>query len=155
MAPRRLSLAALTVLELSPAEMVSCAADAGYSCVGLRLIPATDREPAWPIIGDTPLVREVERRLADTGIAVLDIEILRVKPDTRIEDYHAALETGARLGARHVLVAGNDPEASRLPARIAPPCHLGAPLRPTMDPEAMPCADVKHLQQAGRVRAHA
>ncbi len=104
-----LSLAALTVLELSPADMVSCAADAGYSHVGLRLIPATDREPTWPIIGDTPLVREVERRLADTGIKVLDIEIFRLKPDTRVEDYRAALETGAKLGARHVLVAGNDP----------------------------------------------
>jgi len=155
MAPHRLSLAALTVLELSPAEMVSCAADAGYSCVGLRVIPATDREPAWPIIGDTPLVREVERRLADTGIAVLDIEILRVKPDTRIEDYHAALETGARLGARHVLVAGNDPEASRLTERFAALCDLGAPLGLTMNLEPMPWTDVKNLQQAVRVVAHA
>ena len=60
-----LSLAALTVLELSPPDMVSCAKEAGYSHVGLRLIPATDREPTWPIIGDTPLVRELERRLAD------------------------------------------------------------------------------------------
>ena len=146
-----LSLAALTVLELSPAEMVSCAADAGYSCVGLRLIPATEREPTWPIIGDTPLVREVERRLADTGIAVLDIEILRLKPDTRIEDYRAALETGARLGARHVLVAGNDPEEARLTERFAALCELGAPLGLTMDLEPMPWTDVKNLQQAARV----
>jgi sugar phosphate isomerase/epimerase len=155
MAPRRLSLAALTVLELSPAEMVTCAADAGYSCVGLRLIPATDREPVWPIIGDTTLVRDVEQRLAATGIVVLDIEILRVKPDTRIEDYHAALETGARLGARHVLVAGNDPEASRLTERFAALCDLGAPLGLTMNLEPMPWTDVKNLQQAVRVVADA
>ncbi|HEY5308601.1 MAG TPA: sugar phosphate isomerase/epimerase, partial [Casimicrobiaceae bacterium] len=38
---RILSLAALTVLELSPPDMVSCAAAAGYTHVGLRLLPAT------------------------------------------------------------------------------------------------------------------
>lgn len=150
-----LSLAALTVLELSPADMVSCAADAGYSHVGLRLIPATDREPTWPIIGDTPLVREVERRLVDTGIKVLDIEIFRLKPDTRVDDYRAALETGAKLGARHVLVAGNDPDESRLVERFAALCDLGAPLGLTMNLEPMPWTDVKTLQQGARVIAHA
>ena len=148
-----LSLAALTVLELSPADMVSCAAEAGYSHVGLRLIPATDREPTWPIIGDTPLVREVERRLADTGIKVLDIEIFRLKPDTRVDDYRAALETGAKLGARHVLVAGNDPDESRLVERFAALCDLGAPLGLTMNLEPMPWTDVKTLQQGARVIA--
>ena len=39
--PRALSLSALTVLELSPPQMVRCAADAGYDYVGLRLLPAT------------------------------------------------------------------------------------------------------------------
>jgi sugar phosphate isomerase/epimerase len=153
MSRRPLSLAALTVLELSPADMVSCAADAGYSHVSLRLIPATDREPTWPIIDDTPLVREVERRLADTGIQLLDIEIFRLKPDTRVEDYRAALETGARLGAQHVLVAGNDPEESRLAERLAALCDLGAPLGLTMNLEPMPWTDVKNLQQGARVAA--
>jgi sugar phosphate isomerase/epimerase len=155
MAHYPLSLAALTVLELSPAEMVSCAADAGYAHIGLRLIPATEREPVWPIIGDTPLVRDVERRLADTGIEVLDIEIFRIKPDTRVEDYRAALETGARLGARHVLVAGNDPDISRLTATFAALCDLGAPLGLTIDLEPMPWTDVKNLQQGAQVVAGA
>lgn len=153
MSSHPLSLAALTVLELSPAEMVSCAADAGYSHVGLRLIPATDHEPAWPIVGDTPLVREIERRLADTSIEVLDIEIFRVKPDTRVESYRIALETGARLGARHVLVAGNDPEEARMTERFAALCDIGAPLGLTMDLEPMPWTDIKNLQQAARVVA--
>ena len=36
-----IALAALTVLELTPPEQVSVAAQAGYSHVGLRLIPVT------------------------------------------------------------------------------------------------------------------
>jgi sugar phosphate isomerase/epimerase len=150
---RALSLAALTVLELSPPEMVGCAADAGYTHVGLRLIPATDNEPTWPVIGDTPLVRELEHRLADCGVRTLDIEIFRLRPDTVVERYLPALETGARLGAQHVLVAGNDPDEPRLTERFAALCVLGAPLGLTFDLEPMPWTDVKQLQQAERIAA--
>ena len=107
--------------------MVACVADAGYFHVGLRLIPATDRGPTWPIVGGTPLVRDVERALGDSGIEVLDVEIYRIKPETRDADHRAALDTGARLGARHVLVAGNDPDEARLTKRFAPLCERGTP----------------------------
>jgi len=43
---RIFSLSALTVLELPPPDMVTCAREAGYSHVGLRLIPATPTEPS-------------------------------------------------------------------------------------------------------------
>lgn len=112
--PRTIALAALTVLELAPPDMVTCAAAAGYSHVGLRLLPATPDEPTYPTVGDTPLVREIERRLAGGGVRVLDVEIFRLKHDTDVRDYMAALETGARLGAQHVLVAGNDPHEGGL-----------------------------------------
>jgi sugar phosphate isomerase/epimerase len=152
---RPLSLAALTVLELSPPEMVVCASDAGYSHVGLRLLPATDNEPTWPVVGDTPMVRELERRLAETGVRTLDIEIFRLQPDTDVRSYLPALETGARLGAKHVLVAGNDPDEARLTERFAALCDLGAPLGLTFDLEPMPWTDVKNLQQGARIAAAA
>ena len=63
---------------------MSCAADAGYGYVGLRLLPATAEEVQHPMVGDTPLVRETARRLADTGVRALDIEIFRLKPDTDV-----------------------------------------------------------------------
>jgi sugar phosphate isomerase/epimerase len=151
---RALSLAALTVLELSPPEMVECAAQAGYAHVGLRLLPATDHEPTWPVIGATPMVRELERRLADSGVRALDIEIFRLQPDTAVARYLPALETGARLGAKHVLVAGNDPDETRLTERFAALCDLGAALGLSFDLEPMPWTDVKDLGQAARIAAH-
>src|SRR6478736_2642183 len=102
---RPLSLSALTVLELSPPQMVECAAEAGYDFVGLRLLPATDHEVRHEIVGDTPMRRETLARLRDTGVRVLDAEILRVKPDTDVAAYAPMLETAAELGARYVLVA--------------------------------------------------
>jgi sugar phosphate isomerase/epimerase len=144
-------LAALSVLELTPPGMVSCAADAGFACVGLRLIPATDEEVRHDIVGDTPLVRETRHRLADTGIAVLDVEIFRLKPDTDVRDYRAALETAARLGAREALVAGNDPDETRLIERFAQFCDLAREFGIAGNLEPMPWTDVKTFADGARV----
>ena len=150
-ASRALSLAALTVLELSPPEMVSCAADAGFSHVGLRLLPATPEERVYPVIGDTPMVRDIARRLAHTGIAVLDIEIVRLRPATKPADYLPVLETGSRLGARHLLVAGNDPDEARLVENFAELAALAAPLGLSLGIEPMPWTDVRDFRAALRV----
>jgi sugar phosphate isomerase/epimerase len=131
--------------------MVACAADAGYSHVGLRLLPATPEEPVYPVVGDTPMVREIARRLASTGVHVLDVEILRLKPSTSVADYRAALETGARLGARHALVTGNDADESRLVENFAALAELAAPLHLSLALEPMPFSDVKHAAAAWRI----
>jgi len=148
---RPISLAALTVLELTPPEMVDCAAEAGFSHVGIRLLPATPTEPQYDIVGDTPLLREVERRLADTGVKVLDVEIFRIKPDTRVGDYEAAIATAARLGASELLIAGNDPDEARLIDSFAAFCDLAGSYGLGADLEFMPWTDAKDLPQAARV----
>ena len=109
MSERIFSLASLTVLELSPPEMVEVAARAGYSHLGLRLVPATPEEHHFPLVADTGLRRQTRDRLRDTGVRVLDVEILRLKPQTRISDFEAVLAVGAQFSAREVLVAGNEP----------------------------------------------
>ena len=149
--PRPISLAALTVLELTPPEMVTCAAEAGFSHVGIRLLPATPTEPQYDIVGDTPLLREVERRLADTGVKVLDVEIFRLKPETRISDYEAAIATAARLGARELLVAGNDPDEARLVDSLGAFCDLAGRYGLGVGLEFMPWTDAKDLTQAARI----
>jgi sugar phosphate isomerase/epimerase len=149
--PRIVSLSALTVLELPPPAMVACAAEAGYSHVGLRLVPATPTEVRYDTIGDTPTVRETRARLDDTGVRVLDIEILRLQPETKVADFLPALETAARLGASNALVAGNDPDESRFVERFAELSDLASQFRIAPSIEPMPWTDVKSFADGARV----
>lgn len=149
---RPISLAPLTVLELTPPELVACAADAGYDGVGLRLIRATDEEPVLPTLGQTPMIRETRRRLDDTGVFLLDIEVLRLRPDTNVrDDFGAFLETGAYLGAQQILVTGNDPDHARLADNLAELGEFahGFGLTPNLEP--MPWTDVRDLREAALI----
>lgn len=149
---RRISLAPLTVLELSPPELVSCAAEAGYDGVGLRLIRATEDEPLRPTVGETPMIRETRRRLDDTGLFVLDIEVLRLRPDTRVrDDFGLFLETGAYLGATQVLVTGNDPDHSRLADNLADLGEFARDFGVVPNLEPMPWTDVRNLDEAAEI----
>ena len=121
----------------------------------MPLLPPTAEEVQHPMVGDTPLVRETARRLADTGVPVLDIELFRLKPDTAVEDYRAALETGARLGAREVLLAGNDPDEARLTDNFAAFCDLAREFGMGANLEPMPWTDVRNFAQGARIVAAA
>lgn len=149
---RPIALAPLTVLELGPAEMVDCAARAGFDAVGLRLIRATEAEPLRSTIGLTPLIRETRRRLDDTGLALIDIEVLRLTPQTHVRhDYAAFMETGAYLGASQILVTGNDPDHARLADHLAELADLAADYGLTPNLEPMPWTDVENVAQAAAI----
>lgn len=148
---RIFSLAALTVLELSPPEMVEVAARAGYSHVGLRLLPATAEEHHFPLLADAELRRQTQLRLRDTGVRVLDLEILRLKPETRVADFEAVLEVGAEFGGSELLVAGNDPDEGRLTENFAHLCEMAGDYGIFPHLEFMPWTDAPDLTSAWRV----
>src|SRR5207249_2575267 len=106
---RAIGLAALTVVELPHHEQVSATAQAGYSHVGLRLIPVAGQ----PVIHALD-ASELERRLADTGVRVLDVEVFRLAPQTDIKEFEAVMATAQRLGATELLVHGADYNEARL-----------------------------------------
>lgn len=148
MASRIVSLAHLTVIELSPPELVTAAAAAGFSHVGLRLRPPSPEQRQPPILGDTPMRRELLRRLDDTGVRVLDVEIVRLLPGQTVADFEPLLETGARLGARYVLVSGEIPDASALADAFAAFCGLAAGHNLVAALEFMPWTSVRSLAEA-------
>ncbi|MDO3402370.1 TIM barrel protein [Mycolicibacterium neoaurum] len=151
---RLLSLAPLTVLELDPAELVTCAAATGFDAVGLRLIPATDQEPVRPTIGMTALIRETRRRLDDSGLRLLDVEVVRLVPDTDVRsDFEGILETGAFLGASEVLVTGYDPDHQRTADNLAELSLLAAEYGITANVEPMPWTAVRNIHEGAALVA--
>lgn len=140
-----LGVAPLTHLALSPADMVGNARDAGYDFLGLRLVPATPTEPQHDCRPGSPLVRETLARLRDSGLRLVDIEIFRLKPETDVAAYEPFLETGALLGARHALVAFQDPDLGRLGERLAAFGALAARYGLGVDAEPTPWYEVSTL----------
>lgn len=157
MTKRFFSLAALTVLELPPDEMIDVAASTGYGGVGLRLIPATPEEVHFSLLDSPKLRRATFNRLRNTDIRVVDIEILRLTPQTRvIEDFSRVLELGANLGASEVLVAGNDNHKSRILDNFCSLCELAQPFDLHPHLEFMPWTGVSNLSEARHIigKAH-
>jgi len=143
---RAVGLAALTVLELPPDEQVSVAAQAGYSHVGLRLIPVAGQ----PVIHAFDAA-EVERRLSDTGVGVLDVEVFRLTPQTNIKDFEAVMATAQRLGATELLVHGADSDEARLIETFGRLCDLAAGYGLSANLEPMPWVEVSNLAKAMRI----
>jgi sugar phosphate isomerase/epimerase len=143
---RPIGLAALTVLELPHEEQIRVAAQAGYSHVGLRLVPVAGQPYTHTFHPST-----VERRLAETGIEVLDVEVFRLTPETRVSDFEAVLEASARLKATELLVHGADPDASRLAGTFGALCDLAARYGLSANLEPMPWVDVSNVASAMRI----
>jgi sugar phosphate isomerase/epimerase len=124
---RRLSLAHLTVLDTTPPELVTVAADAGFRTVGIRLTATPSvGVPPYDMLHEGPLLRETLRRMADTGVSVLDTEFLRFEPELPVGIPEGFLDVSARLGARHVLVMSAEPEEARTLERFGELCDRAA-----------------------------
>lgn len=143
---RAIGLAALTVLELPHEEQVSVAAGAGYTAVGLRLVPVAGQPYEHRLD-----VSAIERRLADTGIKVLDVEVFRLTADTRVAGYEAAMAMAARLQATELLVHGADADERRLIDSFGALCELAAKYRLNANLEPMPWVDVADVSKALRI----
>ena len=143
---RRIGLAALTVLELSPAEQIDVAARAGYDFVGLRLVPVAGQPYRHPVD-----VAEIEKRLADSDVPVLDVEVFRLAPETKVADFEPMLAIAARLRATDLLVHGTDPDEARLAETWGRFCDLAGSYGLAANLEPMPWVDVSTVPKANRI----
>jgi sugar phosphate isomerase/epimerase len=145
------SLAALTALELAPPDLIEVAAACGYEHVGLRLMPAVAGGPAYPLMNDETKLKETIARIDATGVTVADLEIAALRAETEIASFEAFFDAGARLGAKHILVAAYDPDLGRFTDRYAQFCQAARPYGLTADLEFMPWTSVPNLKEAMRI----
>ena len=146
---RTLSLAALTLLDVPPPEQVRIAAQAGFTHVGLRLLPATPSDPDYDMLGDTAAVRDTLAALMETGVRVSDVEIVRLTPDFSVDArLQLFFTTAARLGAKQVLVAGNDDNRARSAENLARLAEAGQEHGLIMNLEPMPWTHLRTIAEA-------
>jgi len=134
-----LSLAPATVLELDPSAAVRCAADAGFPLAGARL--------------SNPLqqARTLTSALRGTGVGLLDIEFLRLSRGPLTDDQRRLAVASGDLGARYLLVIGDDPDDAALQGKLADLVDLlaGSPTRLALEP--VPYTAVPRLVDAVRL----
>lgn len=138
---RLLSISAGVHPDLSPADMVSTAASAGWPACGIWFDGTTwsDRTTA-----------EVRRRLDDTGIVALDVE--PIIPADGSDDHAARLvEAAARLGARFVLFTSRLKDHGATAARYAEVCAMAEPHGITVVCEFLPIFPLSSIAIADQV----
>lgn len=145
------SLAHLTVLQLTPPEMVDVAAKAGYRYVSLRLTRVTPDEPLYDLAHDRQLMKDTRARLKATGLGVLDIELFRMDPTLEPETFIPVLEATAELGAKLIICQLPDPDRVRATARFARLCDLAKPLGIFVNLEFPHWTDTPNLSAAVKV----
>ena len=121
------SLAHLTANLCSPQQLIEVAARAGYDHVSLRMTPVTKTEQIHPLIDNPPMMKETVKRLADTDLDVLDVELIRMNSETGPEAYRSFLDAAAELGARAVICQLPDPNRERASEKFARLCDLALP----------------------------
>ena len=104
-----LSLAAGVMPDVSPQQTVAAAAESGWPAVGVWYDPAT-----WT----SATTIEMRDRIADAGLIALDIEVIWLKPGPDDPAHFAAIDAGAAIGARNVLVVSSEPEPGRTAEKL-------------------------------------
>lgn len=132
------SLAHLTLINCTPAELVYVAARAGYDAVSPRFIPMHVPGEFVQSPLDRAQVQATKTALATTGLRVLDIELARITEDCDARDFEPALELGGELGAQHMIMSAWTPrrdDRNFLLDVYAQTCDLAAPYGLSVDLE--------------------
>jgi sugar phosphate isomerase/epimerase len=145
---RLLSLAHLTFLRLRAPELIDVAFEAGFDAVGLRLMsPPADGAPDAM---DAPtLTADALERLDETGLAVLDVEVLWVQPTMPSPDrFERFFDVAASLGAHNAVAMVHDDDETRAVESFSRLCALAAPRDISINLELARYSAVKSLEEA-------
>ncbi|MFM8847139.1 MAG: sugar phosphate isomerase/epimerase family protein [Actinomycetota bacterium] len=136
-----LSISAGVHPDLSPADMVSTAASAGWPACGIWFDGTTwsDRTTA-----------EVRRRLDDTGIVALDVEPI-IPADGSEDHAERLIEAAAHLGARFVLFTSRLKDHRATADRYAEACAMAEPHGITVVCEFLPIFPLSTIDLANQV----
>lgn len=138
----RISLASGVLPEFGPVDIVKAAVTGGYDAVGLWIEPEE-----WT----AATTREVKAALGDSGLELLDVEVIWIKPDSDLDLHRRTIDIGAGLGAKNVLCVSSDPDMDATADKLRALCvHAeGSGMRVALEFGIF--TEVKNLAMALRV----
>jgi sugar phosphate isomerase/epimerase len=144
-----LSLAHATLLNLPPPQLVRVAAAAGFEFVGLRLIPIErPGEPRHALTQSPADLKATRRALADTGVRVLDVEVVQIRNGFDPRVLGPALEATAELGGRFLLANMYVTDRLRGEEAFAAVCDMARPFGLTVVLELVSFSTVTSVGRA-------
>lgn len=109
-----ISLASGVVPECGPVDTILAAAAGGFDAVGLWVEPEK-----W----NTQTILDCRQALTDTGLQLLDVEVIWIKPDSDMKAFRKVIDIGAELGAKNVLCVSSHPDFSATAATLFQLCR--------------------------------
>ena len=109
-----ISLASGVGPEFGPVDTIDAASAGGFDMVGLWVDPAE-----WT----ARHTRDARAALAATGLPLLDVEVIWLKPDVPLDGHRKVIDVGAELGAANVLCVSSDPDHARTAAQLHDLCR--------------------------------
>lgn len=110
----RISLASGVMPDTPAPDVVRAAAAGGFDMVGLWI------EPGEWTAADT---RETRSALAASGLPVLDVEVIWLRPDRSLDDHRLVLDVGAELGAANALCVSSLTDPGETAAQLRALCE--------------------------------
>jgi sugar phosphate isomerase/epimerase len=99
-------------------ETIRAAVAGGFDAVGLWVEPEN-----WT----TATIRDAKSALADSGLELLDVEVIWIKPDSDMNLHKRSIDIGAELGAKNILCVSSNPDMGATAARLAELCAHAEP----------------------------
>ena len=151
-APKSLySLAHLTLIGVTPPELVYIAARAGYDAVSPRFIPMHVPGEFTQSPVEKAQIQATKTALKTTGLKVLDVEIARLTEDVDPRNFVPALELGGELEAQRMIMSAwtkTRDDRNFLIDVYAETCDLAHPYGITVDLEFPTFSRLRTLDEA-------
>jgi sugar phosphate isomerase/epimerase len=125
----------LSLLDVSPPELVRLAASSGFDFVGIRVLPVTQTEPCHDLRPGSALLGETLAALDETGLEVRDVEFLLLDGSDQRDVWRDMMRAGQALEASTLTVASALPESPALAETLQEMAADGREwgIRPTLE----------------------
>ena len=148
----KFSISHLTVLGLTPPELVHMAEKVGFDFVSLRTIKmGLPGEPDYSLENNPALYKATKEALQHSNIKLLDIELARIYDRCDVRQYEKAIEIAAELGGSQLISSLWTPDVNFVIEQVHLLCEIAAQYGITVNVEPVPISHFKTIESVTNV----